>query len=103
MGLGVGGVFSTYVVAIIISVAVSEFIGRCVESASGSKEKKVYNYKTHTYDSEKNGKLNKNPHTEDARIEDLKNANKVKNIKNKVKATQNRKKNDIKRGLYEKV
>lgn len=77
LGLGVGGAFSTYIVAIIISVAVSEFIGRCVESATINKEEKVYNYKTHSFDSENNGKLNKSVHTEDGRIEDLKNANQV--------------------------
>lgn len=81
LGLGVGGVFSTYIVSIIISVALSEFIGRCVESASGGKEKKVYNYKTHTYDSERNGKLEQQIHTEKERIGNLKSAN--TNIKNK--------------------
>lgn len=58
LGLGVGGAFGTYVVALVISVAVSEFLGRCFESAYGDKEKKKFNYETHTYDSEKNGKLN---------------------------------------------
>ncbi len=58
LGLGVGGAFGTYIVAIIISVAVSEFLGRCFETASQGKEKKKFNFKTHTYDSEKNGKLN---------------------------------------------
>ncbi len=57
LGLGVGGAFSTYVVAIVISVALCEFIGRCVESATIQKEEKLYNYETHTYDSVKNGKL----------------------------------------------
>ncbi len=75
LGLGVGGAFSTYIVAIIISVALSEFLGRCFETAYGDKEKKVYNYKTHTYDSDKNGKFAKIQHTEDDRIHDLKNAN----------------------------
>ena len=58
LGLGVGGAFSTYIVAIIISVALCEFIGRCVEVSTPKKERKVYNFKTHSYDSEKNGKLN---------------------------------------------
>ena len=75
LGLGVGGAFSIYIVAIIISVALCEFIGRCVEVATIDKEKKVYNYKTHTYDSVKNGKLNVNPHTKENRIKDLENAN----------------------------
>ena len=79
LGLGIGGAFSTYVVAIIISVAVSEFIGRCAQAASGNKENKIYNYKTHTYDSDKNGKLDVPQHTEEVRIEDIKNANQDKN------------------------
>ena len=82
LGLGVGGAFSTYIVAIIISVALSEFLGRAFESAYGDKERKVYNYKTHTYDSDKNGKFEKVQHTSEDRIDDLKNANNVKNIKN---------------------
>ena len=82
LGLGVGGAFSTYIVAIIISVALSEFLGRAFESAYGDKEKKVYNYKTHTYDSDKNGKLEKVQHTSEERIDNLKNANNIKNIKN---------------------
>lgn len=102
LGLGVGGAFSTYIVAIIISVAVSEFIGRCIESATIDKEKKVYNYKTHTYDSEKNGKLNRNTHTENERIEDLKNANKVKNNQKTVKQQQNSVKNKSKENKDEK-
>ena len=57
LGLGIGGAFGTYVVAIIVSVAVSEFLGRCFESASLNKDDKVFNFETHTYDSKKNGKL----------------------------------------------
>lgn len=79
LGLGVGGAFSTYIVAIIISVALSEFLGRAFESAYGDKEEKVYNFKKHTYDSEKNGKLKQVQHTRDERIVDLKNANNGKN------------------------
>lgn len=77
LGLGVGGAFSTYVVAIIISVAVSEFLGRCFQTASGGKEKKKFNFKTHTYDSEKNGKLN----SSDKRVERLENIAETKNAK----------------------
>ena len=102
LGLGVGGVFSTYIVAIIISVAVSEFIGRCVESASGGKEKKEYNYKTHTYDSEKNGKLNNQTHTEEDRLNNLKSANSDKNIRKKTK-NQAKSRKINKRSGYEKV
>lgn len=102
LGLGVGGVFSTYIVAIIISVAVSEFIGRCVETASGGKEKKEYNYKTHTYDSEKNGKLNKSTHTEEDRLVDLKSANSTKNNRKSIENTVKTRKNS-KGGAYEKV
>ena len=57
LGLGVGGAFGVYVVAIVISVAVSEFLGRCFESASKDNKDKVFNFETHTYDSEKNGKI----------------------------------------------
>ena len=78
LGLGVGGAFSTYIVAIIISVALCEFIGRCVECASINKDKKVFNFKTHSYDSEKNGKLSENNHTKEERIKDIENANGVK-------------------------
>lgn len=92
LGLGVGGAFSTYIVAIIISVAVSEFIGRCIESATLEKEEKVYNFKTHTYDSEKNGKLQTKQHTEEGRIKEIKNANHVKNKQKSKKVQQNNKK-----------
>lgn len=88
LGLGVGGAFSTYVVSIVISVAVSEFIGRCFESASLDKEKKVYNFKTHTYDSEKNGKLGNDRNTEDFRQEEIiktKNAKYTQNGKKTIK------------------
>ena len=57
LGLGVGGAFSTYIVAIIISVALCEFLGRAFEAATLKKEKKKFNFKTHTYDSEKNGRF----------------------------------------------
>lgn len=89
LGLGVGGAFSTYVVAIIISVALSEFLGRCFECATINKEEKVYNYKTHTYDSQKNGKLNKTQHTKEDRILDIKNANNIKNNQKSTKIKQN--------------
>ena len=102
LGLGVGGVFSTYIVAIIISVSISEFIGRCVESASGDKEKKVYNYKTHTYDSDKNGKFNKIIHSENDRIDDLKNANNNKNNHKNIKSTINKRKSTKKEVVDEK-
>ena len=103
LGLGVGGVFSTYIVAIIISVAVSEFLGRCFEMATVEKEKKVYNYKTHTYDSEKNGKLKDVQHTETARIEEIKNANNANKKKNTVKKQSNTSKKLIGERKYEKA
>lgn len=81
LGLGVGGAFGTYIVAIIISVAVSEFLGRCFESASLKKEKKEFNFKTGTYDSEKNGKLNSKETKKESRIKNIKkvkNANPIK-------------------------
>ena len=93
LGLGVGGAFSTYIVAIIISVALSEFLGRCFETAAKNKEEKEYNFKTHTYDSEKNGKLNKVQHTKTDRILDLKNANVDKNIQKTSKRQTNKSKN----------
>ncbi len=94
LGLGVGGAFGTYIVAIIISVAVSEFLGRCFESATINKEEKVYNYETHTYDSVKNGKLKKETNTEKQRIEAVKNSQKpyqktAKNRKNNEKTIDN--------------
>lgn len=64
LGLGVGGAFGAYIVSIVIAVAVSEFLGRCFESASLKNEKKEYNYETHTYDSVKNGKLKENGQSE---------------------------------------
>jgi len=57
LGLGVGGAFGTLIVSIIISVALAEFFGRMCECANPDEEKKVFNNDTHTYDSEKNGKL----------------------------------------------
>ena len=93
LGLGVGGAFSTYIVAIIISVALSEFLGRCFEKAYGNKEKKEYNFNTNSYDSEKNGKLNKVQHTKSDRILDLKNANNDKNIQKINKIQINKSKN----------
>ncbi len=63
LGLGVGGAFSTYVVAIIISVAVAEFLGRCFQSANPDQEEKEFNYETHTYNSEKNGKIKNAKHS----------------------------------------
>ena len=92
LGLGVGGAFSTYIVAIIISVAVSEFLGRAFESACGNKEKKVYNFKTHTYDSEKNGKINEVQHTNNKRINNIKNANNYKNSLNNANKMQKQRK-----------
>lgn len=85
LGLGTGGAFGTYVVAIIISVALCEFLGRCFEAASGGKEKKKFNFKTHTYDSEKNGKLHKNNNTEELRKEEINKQKTAKNSKNKLK------------------
>jgi len=59
LGLGVGGAFGTIIVSTVISVALCEFMGRAFESAKKDEEKKEFNFETHTYDSEKNGKLNK--------------------------------------------
>lgn len=57
LGLGVGGAFGTMIVSVIISVALAEFLGRMFESAKPDEGKKVFNFDSHTYDSEKNGKL----------------------------------------------
>lgn len=67
LGLGVGGAFGTMIIAVIISVAVSEFLGRAFESAKKDENKKEFNYKTHTYDSEKNGKLKARKKTKEAK------------------------------------
>ena len=58
LGLGVGGAFGTIIISTTISVALCEFLGRAFETAQKDEGKKVFNYETHTYDSEKNGKLN---------------------------------------------
>ncbi len=76
LGLGVGGAFGTYVVSIIISVALAEFLGRCFESAVIDKEIKNFNYKTHTYNSEKNGKLK---NLENSKMNRLENIESIKN------------------------
>ena len=86
LGLGVGGAFGAYVVAIVISVAVSEFLGRCFESAAIKKEKKEFNYKTHTYDSVKNGRLKDEKVIAD---NEIKIAKSVKNNENSIKTSEN--------------
>ena len=78
LGLGVGGAFGTYIVAIIISVALCEFLGRCFESANFEKETKEYNFDTNTYDSVKNGKLTEG---KIKKIDRLKQISKNKNAK----------------------
>lgn len=72
LGLGTGGAFGTLIVSIIISVALSEFFGRCFENAKPDKEKKVFDYDSHTFLSEQNGKIKSNS-----------SSNKRKTIKNK--------------------
>ena len=57
LGLGIGGAFGTYVIAILIAVGLSEFLGRAFTNAKPDEQTKEFNYDTHTYDSEKNGKL----------------------------------------------
>lgn len=89
LGLGVGGAFGTYIVAIIISVAVSEFLGRCFEAATINKEKKEFNYETHTYDSEKNGKLEDSKNTEEKRVDDMVKTKKAKSSKSLEKNKKN--------------
>ncbi len=82
LGLGVGGAFGTLIISIIISVALAEFFGRACECAVKDKEKKEYNYETHTYDSEKNGKLQVVQTSNGKKVKNvakIKNANNVKN------------------------
>ena len=96
LGLGVGGAFSSYIVAIIISVALCEFLGRCFEAAALKKEEKNFNFETHTYDSEKNGKLKNYTNDVVSRLENLskvKNAKNIKNNKNNALKTRNGGKN----------
>ena len=50
--------FRSIVISTIISVGLCEFLGRAFETAKKDDNKKKFNYETHTYDSEKNGKLN---------------------------------------------
>ena len=86
LGLGVGGVFGIYIISIVISVAVSEFLGRCFESVALSREKKEFNYRTHTFDSVKNGKLKKDNYVPEYKI---KNAKTAKNYENNTKTSEN--------------
>ncbi len=92
LGLGVGGAFGAYIVSIVIAVAVSEFLGRCFQMAMPDKQKKEFNYETHTYDSEKNGKLHSTKHNEEERV------NKLAKSKNQkpAKTTSKTKKNLLK-------
>jgi len=94
LGLGVGGAFGTYVVAILISVAVSEFLGRCFESATIQKEEKIFNYETHTYDSKKNGKLKIKKHTENDIKNSLTKSKNAKSSKNNAKMQNHIKNNE---------
>lgn len=57
LGLGVGGAFGTYVISVLIAVGLAEFLGRSFANAKPDDYRKEFNYQTHTYDSEKNGKL----------------------------------------------
>ena len=91
LGLGVGGAFGAYIVSIVISVAVSEFIGRCFEAATLNKEEKEFNFKTHTYDSEKNGKLGEPKNTEDERIKDVKSSVKSSSSKSSTESKNKKK------------
>ena len=105
LGLGVGGAFGAYVVAIVIAVAVSEFVGRCVECATG-KENKEYNFETHTFDSEKNGKLEVVQTSNGKKIKNvakIKNANNIKNKRNNTSNTQNNAKLQKEGGVWKNV
>lgn len=98
LGLGVGGAFGTYIVAIIIAVALSEFLGRCFESATINKKEQKFNFKTHTYDSIKNGKLDELENNKANRIKNIheeKSANFRKNNEKSASNTKNTRKNEI--------
>jgi len=95
LGLGVGGAFNTYIVAIIISVALCEFLGRCFEAAKQGEEKKEFNFKTHTYDSEKNGKLENASNGNIQRLKQISKEKSAKNIKNN-KNIANKQSNEVK-------
>lgn len=84
LGLGVGGAFSTYIVSLIIAVAISEFLGRCFENAKQGDETEIkkFNYKTSTYDSVKNGKLAEETNTKQSRINNIKRVKNAKPLKN---------------------
>lgn len=96
LGLGVGGAFGTYIVSLIIAVAVSEFLGRCFENAKQGDEEEIkkFNFKTSTYDSVKNGKLDKESNTKNARIKNLKDVKNAKTLKNNEKNTKEAKKSN---------
>ena len=83
LGLGVGGAFGTYVVAIVVSVAVAEFLGRCFESAMPDSEQKDFNFETHTYDSKKNGKIENKKHSAKNIKKDMGLSKNAKNKQNK--------------------
>lgn len=88
LGLGVGGAFGTYVIAILIAVGLAEFLGRTFTNAKPDEQQKEFNYQTHTYDSEKNGKLVKEPKTTKQPTN--------KAVKNEVKNKKNKKSVGIK-------
>lgn len=89
LGLGVGGAFNTIIIATILSVGLCEFMGRAFETAQKDEEKKVFNYETHTYDSEKNGRLNKDgskavvTKNRQGKVKTTSNSDKIKNSKTK--------------------
>ena len=89
LGLGVGGAFGTYVVAILVSVAVAEFLGRCFESAMPDSEQKDFNFETHTYDSEKNGKIDSKKYSARNIKKDMKLLKNAKNKQNNKKSSKN--------------
>ena len=89
LGLGVGGAFGTYVVAILVSVAVAEFLGRCFESAKPDDYKKEFNFETHVYDSEKNGNLKEEKNSSNNRKKDIGLLKNAKNKQNNKKSSKN--------------
>lgn len=89
LGLGVGGAFGTYVISVLIAVGLAEFLGRSFTNAKPDDYAKEFNYQTHTYDSEKNGKLTDYKNAEESTE---KNKKQSANLKNKDEQTQSEQK-----------
>lgn len=65
LGLGTAGAFDTIIIGVLFAVGFAEFFGKTMEKIFPDKDKKVFDKKTGTFKSEKNGKLKKS--TENAK------------------------------------